>query len=120
MRRTYADLQETVEWGASGVAAVAIERLENLTVYERSPKSGHGFDYFLIPADQEGDPDDDNFFAEATHILEVSGTLQADRRELEERVTEKLRRLRRREQPLPAFVLVVDFKHYRAKLVKYG
>lgn len=120
MRRTYSDFQEAVEWGASGVAAVAIEPLEHLTVYERSPKSGFGFDYFLIPLDTWADPDDDNFFADATHVLEVSGTLQNDERALDNRVTEKLRRLNSRRQVLPAFVLVVDFRHARAKLVKHG
>ena len=120
MRRTYADLQEAVEWGASGVAAVAIESLENLTVYERSPKSGHGFDYFLIRSDTNANFDDDNFFAVATHVLEVSGTMQHDKNEMENRVSEKIRRLKQKEQSLPAFVLVVDFRHARAKLVKYG
>jgi len=120
MRRTYADPQEAVEWGASGVAAVAIEALESLTVYERSPKSGFGFDYFLIPEGQAGAADEENFFAEATHVLEVSGTMQDDDRELDSRVREKIKRLKERRQPLPAFVLVVDFRRVRAKLVKHG
>ena len=120
MRRTYADHQDAVEWGASAVAAAAIEPLENLTVYERSPKSGFGFDYFLIPLNLADRADDDNFFADATHILEVSGTLQNDKAVMDERVSEKLKRLKSKKQELPAFVIVVDFRFARAKLVKYG
>lgn len=120
MRRCYADLDEAVEWGACSIATVAMEVLQGLTVWERSPKSGFGFDYYLAPLNQEDDAAHANFFAEATHVLEVSGTLQDDATEMDRRVKEKLRRLKRRPQILPAIVVVVDFRRVRAKAVKHG
>ncbi len=119
MRRTHADIQDATERGAMALAISVLATTHQLVVYERSPKNGYGFDYYLGPAEEADAGDGDgNFFADATHTVEVSGTTQDDPSELSNRVTAKVNRLRTRRQPFPAFVFVFDFFRIRARLVQ--
>jgi len=117
MLRTHGDLDDAAEWGACGVAAVLIEATHDLTILEKSPKSGKGFDYFLIPVGHQCTPGNANFFAEATHIMEVSGTRSADEAEMSKRERRKLARLTRNGTVRPALVVIVDFVRCRARVV---
>lgn len=119
MRRAHNDHKVAAERGACGVGLLLLENYERLVVYERSPQDGGGFDYFLIPADQVADPLDDNFFADATMRLEVSGILSGNSSDIDKRVREKIRRLKRIPSPLSAYIIVVDFGDPIARIVKY-
>jgi hypothetical protein len=116
MARAYADLQEATEYGASGLAALVVECTEKHTIYERSPKDGGGFDYYLVPMDA-ATTDDDNFLAEATARLEVSGILHGDPAAVDDRVVEKVVRIKARQHALPAYVVVIAFACLCGKMV---
>lgn len=101
------------------MAVLIIEALEGLTVYERSPKDGGGFDYFLIQQEGAGNEfSDENFFAVASSRLEVSGILRGEQDEIDRRCREKLNRLKERVHPLPAYVIIVEFGSVRARIEK--
>lgn len=119
MRRTHNDHKVAAERGACGVALLLLEKYEHLVVYERSPQDGGGFDYFLISIDQVPDPLEDNFFAEATTRLEVSGILRGSVSEIDKRVNERIRRLSRTTSSLPASIVVVEFGEPIARIVNY-
>lgn len=109
MRRSCGDTEVTTEYGASAVAALMIECLGGLTIYERSPKNGGGYDYYLIRLDESaGDYGDDNFLAAPTALLEVSG-IRRGPDEVVGRVRQKIARLGRAVTTLPAWVIVVEF-----------
>jgi hypothetical protein len=116
MRRTYGDVQEATEYGACGIAALVVEACEGLTILERAPKDGGGFDYFLAPLPDASEFDNDNFFAEATAALEVSGLLQGTVVDVQYRLHEKMRRLQGGTNMLPTFVVVVSFSASVARL----
>lgn len=121
MQRAYADPDVAKEYGACGVAAVAIERFEGLTIYGMARKAGYGFDYYLGPSDAEVEAErGENFFSRATHTMEVSGTSSNDASEIVRREREKLARLGRKAQPLPCLVVVIDFQYRRARMVRYA
>jgi len=108
MRRTHADLQDAAEYGGAALATLIVEVCEGLTVYERARKDGHGFDYYLTPFDQVPEVPDDDFFAPATAIMEVSGILSGEGR-VPARVREKRERLKLKPKDLPAYVVVTEF-----------
>lgn len=116
MRRTYADLQEATEYGACGIAALAMEACEGLTICERAAKGGGGFDYYLSPLGDASEADSDNFLASATATLEVSGILQGTAVDLQYRLNEKIRQLRSQAQLLPCFIVIVGFSASTARI----
>ena len=116
MRRSYGDIQEATEYGACGIAALVVEACEGLTILERAPKDGGGFDYFLTPITDFIALDSDNFFADATAVLEVSGVLQGTPVEVQYRLNEKVRRFQDAVNLLPTFVVIVSFGASFARL----
>lgn len=99
MRASY-DPEEATEFGACGVAILAMRDLTGLTV-QRAYRGG-GFDYWL------GNINGEQPFVNAAR-LEVSGIRRGDRRQIAVRVREKLAQVRRSEGALAAYVAVVEF-----------
>lgn len=63
----------------------------------------------MAPLNLEVDTDSENFFAGATHLMEVSGVLNNGMQGLEKRMKDKLRRLEKALPDLPTFIIVVEF-----------
>lgn len=105
-RRTWHDLQEATELGATGVAVLLAKQETDHVVIERSVK-GTGIDYWL------GDASDAPLFQRKAR-LEISGILQGNDRAVGARVRQKLRQVARSNCVLPAFVVVVEFGKPRA------
>lgn len=109
-RRTYADLQEATEWGASGVAIVIICMHTGRIVVERSRKGG-GFDYWL------GKEDDGNLFQNKAR-LEVSGILKGDLAKIEARLRQKVEQVSPSNgSGTPVYISIVEFGEPRARMV---
>ena len=102
VRNCYADLQFATEFGAYGIAVLLIERLTDLTVFERSRK-GTGFDYWLA-AKGSSQP----LFQDKSR-LEVSGILNGNAVDLKRRMQQKLVQLERGGVSLPGYGVVVHF-----------
>ena len=102
VRNTYADLQFATEFGAYGIAALLVENLTTLTVFERSRK-GPGFDFWLAPKGSSAP-----LFQDKAR-MEVSGVLDGTNSELRRRMREKLAQLKRGGVALPGFGVVVHF-----------
>lgn len=81
MRRSHADLQDAVEFGACGIAIFSVKHNTGLVVVERASK-GKGFDYWIGEEGQE-------VFFQGLRRLEVSGILKGDKRDIEKRVKAK-------------------------------
>ena len=107
VRRSWADLEEATEHGAYGIAALLIVRLTDLTVVQRA-KKGKGFDYWLGPKNG------DQVLFQDTARLEVSGILDGDKYDIEQRVKEKCIQVK---QGLPGFVVIVEFGRPEARMV---
>ena len=102
-RRSWEDIQEATEDGASGIAILLVELETPYSVIRRSRK-GTGFDYWL------GDDSDVTFQRKAR--MEVSGIRQGDSRLVRARVREKLNQTKASDAQygnLPAYVIVVEF-----------
>lgn len=109
-RTSFADMQESTEYGACGVA-LAIIATETGYVTERSWK-GTGFDYWLGEK-QTGLP-----FQRAAR-LEVSGIINGTLGQAEVRLKEKLKQMDRSEAlGLPAIAIVVEFANPLTKTAK--
>ena len=102
VRNCYADPQFATEFGAYGIAVLLIERLTDLTVFERSRK-GPGFDYWLAPKGSS-----QPLFQDKSR-LEVSGILSGDEVDLKRRMRQKLVQLERGGVALPGYGVVVHF-----------
>ena len=107
-RRTWNDLQEATEYGATAIAVLLAKREIGYDVVERSVK-GTGIDYWM------GDESDGPPFQHKTR-LEISGILKATgdsedavKREVSARVREKLKQTDRSGDTLPAYAIVVEF-----------
>ena len=106
-RRTWADLQEATEHGATGIAVLLAKKELGYAVIERSAK-GTGIDYWL-GHEQDGPP----FQSKAR--LEVSGILRVEESDIDveravgKRVREKLKQTLPSSGSLPAYVIVVEF-----------
>ncbi len=95
------DQQELVEYGACGVAIVAILKLAAHKVIRRARK-GTRVDYWLAEADSPIP------FQEAAR-LEVSGILSGSDADLAKRVRQKSVQASQAASTLPAFIVVVEF-----------
>lgn len=82
MRRTYGDLQEATEWGATSVAMYLLRHFAGYLRFERTYK-GPGFDYWASR-------DEGAVLMNDADRLEVSGLLDGDARRASGRVREKL------------------------------
>jgi hypothetical protein len=111
IRRTWNDLDEAVEHGAYGVAALLVAEHTDLEVVERSRK-GTGFDYWLGPKG-----DDSALFQKAAR-LEVSGIGNGDDSAVNARVKKKLKQTTVSDGTLPAYIVVVEFGTPRAHVTQ--
>lgn len=109
-RRTWADLQEATELGACGIAALLVERFTDMTVFQRSWK-GTGFDYWLARKGSE------SLLFQCLSPLEVSGILNGRPGQVDGRVKEKMRQVRRGGGGFSALVIVVEFGAPRSRMV---
>lgn len=101
-RRCHADPLYATEHGACGVAILITKQLTGKVVVERS-RRGTGFDYWL------GDADDDLFQGKVR--LEVSGVLAGGDDEIDARMKVKAEQTMVSDGRLPAYVIVVGFRH---------
>jgi hypothetical protein len=107
---SWADMEETVEYAASGFACLLIEELTDFTLLERSRK-GTGFDYWLKYKD------DPLFQSKAR--MEISGILKGSLSNLNNRVKIKLAQVKKSaELNLPAYVVVVEFSNFVVQVVR--
>jgi len=111
MRNTYNDYDNTTERGACAIAILVITRVADSLVLHRSDK-GTGIDYWLGPTD-------DLLFQSALR-LEVSGIRNGDNNQVNARVRQKLKRLRKYNSSLPAYITVVEFSKPLIKVLKHG
>jgi hypothetical protein len=111
MRRTWNDLDEAVEHGAYGMAALLVAAHTDLEVVERSRK-GTGFDYWLGPKG------DDSALFQKTARLEVSGIGRGNESAVRARVKTKMEQTTVSDGVLPAYVVVVEFGSPRARVIQ--
>ena len=100
IHRCYNDPEEATEWGAVGVAVLLAKTEAGYSVIERSRK-GTGFDYWI------GDETDLPFEKKAR--LEISGIRKGTNRQINARVKQKLKQVKKSGQIPTAYVIVVEF-----------
>ena len=101
IRRTWNDLQEATEYGATAVAVLLTRQELGYMAIERSPK-GTGIDYWL-------GEDTNTLTLERKARLEISGILNGSSADVRARVREKFQQAYNSDDPLPVFVVVVEF-----------
>ncbi len=100
-RRAWNDDRTATEWGASGVAALLVDRSLPYTPIEVS-RQGTGFDFWLRG--------DSNHPFQAIAILEVSGIRRGNSSTVRRRVREKLNQIAGSSYSgHPAYVTVIEF-----------
>ena len=114
MLRSWRDHEYTTEHAACGVALLLICDLTEYTVISRSQKDT-GFDYW-IGTEEEDEGELPSF--ENKVRLEVSGIRRGNRRDILARVNQKLRRLDKFPNPLPAYIIVVEFSAPVSRIVE--
>ena len=109
--RSWDDPEEATEAAACGIAFLLVIALTDYTIIQRSRK-GTGFDYWLGLKDA--------LVFEAKARLEISGIFKARREsEIVERVKNKKEQTALSDKSeLPAYIVVVEFSHPLAYLVK--
>ena len=105
--RTWADLQEATEYGATAIAALLAKQELGYAVVERSAK-GTGIDYWLGD-DAEGPPFQNKARLEVSGILRVEGSARNVETAVARRVRAKQRQTQSSRGSLPACVIVVEF-----------
>ena len=111
IRRTWGDLEEAVEHGAYGMAALLVAEHTEYEVVERSRK-GKGFDYWLGPKGE------DSGLFQRTARLEVSGIGRGDESAVAARVKKKLKQISVSDGTLPGYIVIVEFGSPRARVIK--
>lgn len=114
MLRSWGDEEYTTEHAACGVALLLICDLTDYTVISRSHKHT-GIDYW-IGTEAENEDEPPSFERKAR--LEVSG-IRANPSDIQDRVNKKLRRLDKYPNPLPAYIIIVEFSTPLSKVVIY-
>ncbi len=111
MRRTWADMSETTEKAACGIAFLLMLELTSYTIVERSRK-GTGFDYWL--------DEKESSFLQKSARLEVSGILKAENTgEIRARVRRKEKQISLSDDTrLPAYIVVVEFSQLIADVIE--
>ena len=107
--RSHADPNVATEWAACAIAFLIVPRITSCTVIRRS-YTGTAIDYWLGPGTKP-------FFQE-TARLEVSGIRRGTDSQLRSRISEKLRRAEKIQNPLPLYVSVTEFGEPRSHLVR--
>ena len=100
-RRTWNDPEEATEYGSTAVAVLLARQELGYLAVERSSK-GSGIDYWL--GEESG-----ALSFERKARLEVSGIRRGSDADIARRVRERLGRISRYAESLPAFVVVVEF-----------
>ena len=114
MLRSWRDHEYTTEHAACGVALLLICDLTEYTVISRSQKDT-GFDYWIgTEEEDEGRPPS----FESKVRLEISGIRSGNDRDILARVNKKLRRLDKFPNPLPAYIIVVEFSAPVSRVVR--
>lgn len=101
MKATYNDANDATADGAYCVAILMIYKYRQLKVWDKSP-TYNGYDYSLVPLDIT---DDDGYVYEGTSRLEVSGIRNGDAATINQRIKEKVDRLRRNRNSGTVFVV---------------
>lgn len=115
-KRAWADIQEATEKGACGIAALLIDLLTDLHVFERACK-GTGFDYWLSEKSLE-ESGELNFLL-GKERLEVSGILSGTFAEIKTRVKQKIDQTDRSDNlGLPAWIAIVEFSNPQSILAR--
>jgi hypothetical protein len=109
MRRSWSDLQDATEWGASGVAALLVEDIFGYQILQRSWKRT-GFDYWI------GSSNNTDFLFQNKARLEVSGILNGTDGDISNRIKDKQRRFSEHPHDLPSMVVVVEFGTPRSRI----
>ncbi|MBF0320505.1 MAG: hypothetical protein HQL01_11955 [Nitrospirae bacterium] len=109
MRNCYNDKERATEDGAYGVAIMLILNLTDYTVIEKSRK-GTAFDYWL------GKKDDNDPCKRAR--LEVSGIRNGNDSDINKRLNIKTKRLQKQENPMSAFIIIVEFSKPKSNIKK--
>ena len=102
MLRCWNDRDYATEQAAYAVALLLMKQVKGFTVVERS-RRGTGFDYWL------GHQATDELLLQKLVRLEVSGIRQGTLPQVKARVKLKTEQLKSSAQPLPAYVVVVEF-----------
>ncbi len=110
-RRSWSDLQDAVEWGACGVAALLVKEIFGYQILQRSWK-GTGFDYWI------GDSNENEPLFQNKARLEVTGIMHGDERDISTRLVQKLNRFAKYPHELPAMAIVVEFGTPRSRIVE--
>lgn len=105
MNASFADLQESTEYGAYGIALLASAHVFQFRFGQRSSK-GTGFDMFMLPPGAEIDPEDP--FSE-TWGLEATGILQGDDKAIRDRFQRKRNQIMPSIGLVPILIAVVEF-----------
>ncbi|MBF0567830.1 MAG: hypothetical protein HQK95_03085 [Nitrospirae bacterium] len=108
MRNCYNDSEVATEHGAYGVAIMLILDLTEYTVIEKSRK-GTAFDYWLGKRD-------DNYLYNDRARLEVSGIRKGDDSDMTYRSKIKLSRLLKQQNPMSAFIIIVEFSRPKSNI----
>ena len=111
VRRSWADLQEATESGATGIAALLVQDLSGYEILQRSWK-GTGFDYWI------GAPGKQDLMFQNKARLEVTGILNGTDGEISTRLKQKLDRFAEHPHDLPAMVVVVEFGTPRSRIAE--
>lgn len=109
MRLCWNDLEYATEHGAYGVAFLVVLALTPFTVIKRARRGTH-FDYWL------GNKDSVLFQDKAR--LEVSGIRKGGSSDINTRAKQKLQRSEDSSNPLPMYVVIVEFGKPTSKVVK--
>lgn len=113
MRLCWNDLEYTTEQGAYAIALLLTEWLTDFTVIRRSRK-GTGYDYLLGYADEN---QGDNYLRGMAR-LEVSGIRSGNSSLIRTRVKLKQAQVRPTDGVLPAYIVVIEFSHPLAQVVR--
>ena len=107
VRRSWRDLQEATEYGATAIAILYILEFSEYTIIERSVKN-MGFDYWLL---EDNLFDADDIFPKGTARLEVSGIMKAEKEStIQARIREKIKQTDvSDDEGFPAIIIVVEF-----------
>lgn len=112
IKDNWKDLVEATEYGATGIAIWTIIKFTDYKVVQRSPRKT-GFDYYL-------DNKDSAYPFQNRAKLEVSGILKGSKAQLEQRLREKIKQIKRFEtKTLPYYVVVVKFDEPIVKILYY-
>lgn len=102
MKRAYANIIDSTEWGAYGVSLAALELKSGLVAVQRA-ETLSGADYYVAPSTASNDDLEDAF------RLEVSGTDLGARQICRARLTKKVEQTKSAGHTKPALAAVVGF-----------